>query len=101
MSTTTTQLQIIHQFYPAQSRLSLVSLAKLLDFAEQSIRNAISAGTFPIKNYKDGAHRFFDVRDVAEYLEKKRDEANQKPAKKAKVGRPTKRVSMARARGVK
>jgi hypothetical protein len=92
-------LQIIQQFYPGQSRLSLLSLAKLLDFANQSVRNSISAGTFPIKSYKDGAHRFFDIRDIAEYLEKKRGEAIQKPAKPRR-GRPTKAISMARAAGV-
>lgn len=89
--------QIIQQFYPGQSRLSLLSLAKLLDFADQSIRNSISAGKFPIKSYKDGAHRFFDIRDVAAYLEKMRDGVIQKPVSKAKRGRPTKGLSMARA----
>ena len=92
-------LEIILKLHPGQSRLSLVALAKLLDWAEQSIRNAISDGTFPIKSYKDGAHRFFDIRDIAEHLEKKRGEAIQKP-KKNKVGRPTKAAQLARTAGV-
>lgn len=99
-----TALEIILKSHPNQSRLSLGSLAQLLDLADQSIRNSISAGTFKIKNYKDGSRRFFDIRDIAEYLEKKRGEAIapsiQKP-KKNKRGRPTKAVSMARAGGVK
>lgn len=96
-------LEIIQQIFPNQIRLSTASVARLFDYAEQSIRNAIAAGTFPIRSYKDGSLRFFDIRDIASHIENKRDgHAAKKTTKvKTKPGRPTKAVSMAKAAAAK
>lgn len=56
-------------------RLDTKSLAVVLGIAEGTIRNRLSARTFPIPTYEDGGRRWADYRDVAEYLDKKRDEA--------------------------
>lgn len=40
-----------------------------------SVRNAISAGTFPIRTYLAEGQRWADFRDVAEYLDSCRPKA--------------------------
>lgn len=50
-------------------RLSTTQLAELLGMAPGSVRNQISAGTFPIRTYIDNG-RWADYRDVAEHLDK-------------------------------
>ena len=40
---------------------------------EQTIRNRYSAGRFPIPTSKEGIKRVADVRDVAAYIDKRRE----------------------------
>jgi len=60
-------------------RLNTSDLALALRKSPEYIRNWISAGTFPIKTYKESetqsAPRYADARDVAEYLDHLRDRA--------------------------
>lgn len=56
-------------------RLNIEQLAECLCIAKQTIRNQVSAGTFPIPTYIDQAKRFADAEDVAHYLERCRAEA--------------------------
>ncbi|MBE2262893.1 MAG: hypothetical protein IAE92_09125 [Burkholderiaceae bacterium] len=52
-------------------------LAGILDTTAPNIRRKISERTFPIPTYIDGAKRWADVRDVAEYLDAMRQQARQ------------------------
>ncbi|MFP3432122.1 hypothetical protein SB781_20390 [Paraburkholderia sp. SIMBA_061] len=51
-------------------RLTMGQLATLLAMSEGTIRNQISAETFPIPTYKEGAARYAPYDAVAEYLDK-------------------------------
>jgi predicted DNA-binding transcriptional regulator AlpA len=57
-------------------RLNMAQLADLLGVKRRTILNRISAGTFPIPTYLDGAMRYADHRDVAEHLDRCRAEAS-------------------------
>jgi predicted DNA-binding transcriptional regulator AlpA len=50
-------------------RLTIDQLAQVLHLAARTIYNQVSAGTFPVPTYVDGAKRFADYRDVATYLD--------------------------------
>jgi hypothetical protein len=65
-------------------RLNTSELAGLLSLHPQTIRNQIAQKRFPVASYLDGGIRYFDVRDVEAYFDKKR------PGAGKKVGRPTK-----------
>ena len=56
-------------------RLSVEQLAEVLGLATSTIRNQISAGTFPVKTYTDGGKRWADFRDVAEHFDQCRESA--------------------------
>ena len=61
-----TQAYLLEQYGP---RLSVDQLAKVLDRKSTTIYNQVSAGSFEIPTYLDGARRFSDYRDVAAYLD--------------------------------
>lgn len=71
-----TQAYILEKFGP---RMNMQQLASLLCMSEGTIRNQVSAETFPIPTYKEGASRYAPYDAVAEYLdtmsEKARDRA--------------------------
>jgi hypothetical protein len=50
-------------------RLTMGQLATLLAMSEGTIRNQVSAETFPIPTYKEGASRFAAYDAVADYLD--------------------------------
>ena len=54
------------------ARLDMAQLAEFLKVAEVTLYNQISAGTCPVKTYREGRLRWADVRDVAEYLDQAR-----------------------------
>lgn len=58
-------------------RLDLEALAKELDTTPANLRRRISAQDFEIPTYVDGGRRWADVRDVAAYLDQRRDQARQ------------------------
>ncbi len=55
--------------------LDLTDLAKVMRMQIGTVKNKLSEGTFPIRTYKLGRRRVADVRDVAGYLDRQRDEA--------------------------
>ena len=65
-------LPIIQEYFPGKLRLNVTQLAIVLNLHQQTIRNRLSRGTFPIPSYKDSG-RFFDIRDVAIFIESKRN----------------------------
>jgi predicted DNA-binding transcriptional regulator AlpA len=55
--------------------LSVEQLAKVLGLAKGTLYNTISAGTSPVKTYCDGGRRWADFRDVAEHIDRCREQA--------------------------
>ncbi len=58
-------------------RLDLEALAKELDTTPANLRRRISLEDFEIPTYVDGGKRWADVRDVASYLDARREQARQ------------------------
>ncbi|KQP43889.1 AlpA family transcriptional regulator [Pseudorhodoferax sp. Leaf274] len=56
-------------------RLTIDQLAEVLHLSSRTIYNQVSAGTFAVPTYVDGAKRFADYRDVATYLDACRERA--------------------------
>jgi hypothetical protein len=65
-------LPLIQENFPGKLRLNVTQLAIILNLNQQTIRNRLSKGTFQIPSYND-CGRFFDIRDVALYIESKRN----------------------------
>jgi hypothetical protein len=61
-----TQAFILEKFGP---RMTMAQLATLLCMSEGTIRNQVSAETFPIPTYKEGAARYAAYDAVADYLD--------------------------------
>lgn len=57
-------------------RLTLEDLGKVLGKTSAAIRTDLCKGTFPMPTYRDGNKLFVDVRDVTEYLDRKREVAH-------------------------
>ena len=71
MSITTT-LFLMEKYGP---RMTMEQLGQALGLATPSIHNRIGRGELAIPTYVDGKLRYADTRDVAEYLDLKRQEA--------------------------
>ena len=63
---------LMEQYGP---RLSMEQLAQVLGLAVATLHARIARGELGIPTYVDGKMRFADTRDVAEYLDIKRKEA--------------------------
>ena len=61
-------------------RLTMGQLASLLAMSEGTIRNQVSAETFPIPTYKEGAARYAAYDAVADYLDSMSEKARQRAA---------------------
>ena len=61
-------------------RLNVEQLADALDSTVNSIHRRISDKTLGIDTYIDAGKRYADVRDVAEYLDRKRAEVKARSA---------------------
>jgi hypothetical protein len=72
-----TQAFILEKFGP---RLTMAQLASLLSLSEGTIRNQVSAETFPIATYKEGAARFAPYEAVADYLDAMSEKARTQAA---------------------
>ena len=56
-------------------RLTMPVVAEVLQVSRWTVQRAISANTFQIATYIDNGARYADYRDVARYLDKCRQEA--------------------------
>ena len=71
-------MSLMHEAIVAEKfglRLTIEQLADAINIPKGTIYNRISAGRFPVKTYLDGAKRFADYRDVAQYLDECRGRA--------------------------
>ncbi|MDN7851369.1 hypothetical protein [Burkholderia seminalis] len=72
-----TRAYILEKYGP---RMTLGQLAQLLLMSEGTIRNQISAETFPIPTYKEGGGRFAPYDAVADYLDQMSAQARRQAA---------------------
>jgi hypothetical protein len=70
-----TRAYILEKFGP---RLTMGQLATLLAMSEGTIRNQVSAETFPIPTYKEGAARYAAYDAVADYLDRMSAQARER-----------------------
>ena len=56
-------------------RLTMEQLGEVLGLSPGHIQNLMSSGQFPVRTYRDGQRRYASYEAVAEYLEKKDEEA--------------------------
>ena len=66
MSSLVTQAFVFERY---GARLSTADLAEIMKIGTGTIRNQLSAGTFPIKTYVDGGQRWAAYQDVADHLD--------------------------------
>lgn len=69
-----THIYLLEQHGP---RADLEKLAKILDTTPPNLRRRISEQTFEIPTYLDGGRRWADIRDVADYLDARRQQARE------------------------
>ncbi len=67
-----TQMVLIEKY---GLRVDLDRVAEILETTPPNIRRKISAARFEIPTYIDNGKRWADIRDVAEYLDQRRQEA--------------------------
>lgn len=69
-------------------RVNLETLANILDSTAANLRRKISEETFEIPTYMDGGKRWADTRDVAAYLDERREQARQEHQRVHGAGLP-------------
>lgn len=84
---TQTAMDILQKLFLGQIRLTARNVAMILSISPATIRTLNSRGTFPIPSQSNRGKRFYDIRDVAAYLD-----AQRTPPKRR--GAPTKVARM-------
>ncbi|MBF4081906.1 helix-turn-helix domain-containing protein [Burkholderia pseudomallei] len=84
-----TSLSYLSALYPPA--LSIAQVAEITSEAPQTIRNRLSAGTYPVPSFKVGRKRAFRLVDVAAFIDQQIAVDPSNPANlPARRGRPTK-----------
>lgn len=78
-------LQILLARFNGQILIPFALASESAGIQEQTARNKLSCGKFPIKTVMNGSRRFIHISDLADYIESLRAESL-----KPKRGRPTK-----------
>lgn len=78
-------LQILLAQFNGQVLIPLVKASTSVGIPEQTARNRLASGNFPIPTILNGSRRFIHVTDLADYVESLRSESS-----KPKRGRKTK-----------
>ncbi len=78
--------------------LSIRLLSEITNETEQTIRNAISKGTYPIPSFKFGSKRLFRLTDVAAFIDQQFRIASTHTSQPKPLGRPTKAQQIAKRR---
>lgn len=82
-------LELLLQAFPGKFRLDSAETARAIGITRGSIRTLRSRGTFKIPSQSNGGSHYFDIRDVAAFLDAKR-------TLKPRRGAPTKAERMAK-----
>jgi hypothetical protein len=79
--------------------LSVHLLSEITNEHEQTIRNKVSQGSYPIASFKIGRKRLFKLIDVAAYIDQQCAQDRSHPTNRpARRGRPTKVAQLAKQR---
>ncbi len=78
-------LQILMARFNGQVLIPFAPASESVGIPQQSARNMLSEGTYPIRSEKRGSRRFIHISDLAEYVDLSRTESL-----KPKRGRKTK-----------
>lgn len=68
-------LQLLLARFDGQVLIPFVPASKSVGFAEQTARNLLSKGTYPIRTELRGSRRFVHISDLAEYVDLSRTES--------------------------
>lgn len=88
-------LQILLARFNGQVLIPFAPASESVGIPEQSARNQLSAGKFPIRTVVNGSRRYIHISDLAEFV----DSLCPEPTKK-KRGRPTKASKFQQETGV-
>lgn len=69
-----TTLFLMERYGP---RMNMEQLAQALGLAPSSLHGRLARGELQVPTYVDGKMRYADTRDVAEYLDRLRDQARE------------------------
>lgn len=84
-----TSLAYLSALYPPA--LSIAQVAEITSEAPQTIRNRLSAGTYPVPSFKVGRKRAFRLVDVAAFIDRQcADDPSNPSNRPSRRGRPTK-----------
>lgn len=84
-----TSLAYLSSLYPPA--LSVAQVAEITSEAPQTIRNRLSAGTYPVPSFKVGRKRAFRLVDVAAFIDRQcADDPSNPSNRPVRRGRPTK-----------
>lgn len=84
-----TSLAYLSALYPPA--LSIAQVAEITSEAPQTIRNRLSAGTYPVPSFKVGRKRAFRLVDVAAFIDRQcADDPSNRSNRPSRRGRPTK-----------
>ena len=78
-------LDYLQSLFPGQMGIPILSAGKIIGFAEQTTKNKVSQGKFPVQVGRIGKKRIVHILDLAEFMELQRAKEN-----KIRRGRPTK-----------
>ena len=67
--TPTSTLDLLLAKFGGQLLISFAAAAKIIGMPEQTARNKLSRGQFPIPTILVGARRLVDIRDLADYID--------------------------------
>jgi len=93
MDKTTSTVQLLMARFNGQILIPFVDAVTSAGFQEQTARNMIYKGKFPIPTVLSGSRRFVYIQDLAKFIDGLRDQS--KPEVKTRRGRPTKASKMA------
>lgn len=78
-------LQILLARFNGQVLIPFIPASESIGISEQTARNRLSEGTYPVRTVTNGSRRFIHISDLADFVDALRPEST-----KPKRGRPTK-----------
>ena len=84
-------IQILLARFNGQVLIPFTEAGKSIGIAGQSSRNMLFKHTFPVPTVLRGSRRYVHISDLAEYVDKLREQSTEK---KSRRGRPTKASKM-------
>ena len=62
-------LEVLQDIFPDRAVISATDAGKAISLAPQTVKNQVSAGSFPIPTFLIGGKRICRLTDVADYIE--------------------------------